>query len=38
MPFLIIFDEMNHDYFEIAERNQYFIKLFIFDKNDSEAI
>ncbi|CAK70301.1 unnamed protein product (macronuclear) [Paramecium tetraurelia] len=38
MPFLLIFDEMNQEYFEIAERNQYFVKLFIFDIKDTEAI
>ncbi|CAD8062723.1 unnamed protein product [Paramecium sonneborni] len=37
-PFLLIFDEMNQDYYEIAERNQYFVKIFIFDKQDYEAI
>ncbi|CAD8153008.1 unnamed protein product [Paramecium pentaurelia] len=38
LPFLLIFDERNQEYFEIAERNQYFVKLFIFDRKDTEAI
>lgn len=38
LPFLLIFDEYNQEYFEIAKRNQYFVKLFIFDSKDTEAI
>lgn len=38
LPFFLIFDERNQEYFEIAERNQYFVKLFIFNSKDTEAI